>query len=309
MPYSMQTPSTFPTKKSFHFSANLASLAVLITLLSIAPCRGDDATQAGSSCFLSPVGDYFTHWFERVDATMAEQPHWAPPVVTVTPRLHELLRYDIMWQGLKGGHELVNYGGGKGVEFIPAERIQFIVGLPPWETENTTPRKSGWGDQSFLMKYRFAAANEENGNYVVTGFMGLTVPNGSSTFTTHHFVYSPTLAGGKGWGNFDFQATLGAALPDNLGARNGAGTSLLGNVALQYQVAKVFWPQVEANYTWWADGIHEGHNQLFITPGFMLGRFHIWNRLQCMFGAGCQIAVTDNPLYHDNFIFTARFPF
>jgi hypothetical protein len=32
------------------------------------------------------------------------------------------------------------------VEFIPAERVQFIVGLPAWQTQDTSPRKNGWAD-------------------------------------------------------------------------------------------------------------------------------------------------------------------
>jgi hypothetical protein len=47
---------------------------------------------------------------------------------------------------------------------IRLERIQFIVGIPPYETVNASPAKNGWGDQMFLMKYRFAAANADQGN-------------------------------------------------------------------------------------------------------------------------------------------------
>ena len=161
-----------------------AITAIALTILLITPGHAEN-----SSGVFAGINDYFANWFERADATMAEQPHWAPPVATTTPRLQEILRYDIMWQSPKGGHELVNYGSAKGLEFIPAENFQFIVGIPPYETENTSPRKEGWGDQMFLMKYRFATGNEENGNYILTGFMGVTVPNGSSAFSTKHFVY------------------------------------------------------------------------------------------------------------------------
>lgn len=285
-------------------STTLKIIAFSCALLSAAAVRADD-----NSGFFSGVGDYFAHWFDRVDATMAEQPHWAPPVATTSPRLQQVLRYDIMWQRLKGGHELVNYGSTKGLEFIPAERIQFIVGIPPYETENTTPSKSGWGDQMFLMKYRFAAANEDEGNYIVTGFMGVTVPNGSTEFTTKHFVYSPTLAGGKGWGDFDIQGTVGTSIPDNGGVTKGAGTPLLANCILQYKIAKVIWPEVEGNYTYWPNGVHKDKNQLFITPGLVLGRFPLYRRLNCMFGVGYQVSVVDKPTYYHNLIFTARFPF
>lgn len=282
----------------------LKNIALLCILFSAESVHAHD-----DSGFFASITDYFSHWFDRVDATLAEQPHWAPPVATTSPRLQEVLRYDIMWQSLKGGHELWNYGSGKGIEFIPAERIQFIVGIPPYETENTSPPKNGWGDQSFLMKYRFAAANEDEGNYILTGFMGLTVPNGSSDYTTKHYVYSPTLAGGKGRGDFSIQGTVGTSIPDNGGVSKGAGTPFLANCILQYRIAKVLWPEVEANYTYWPNGVHQDLNQLFIKPGLVVGKFPIYGRVNCMFGIGCQVAVTDNPLYHRNVIFTTRFPF
>src|SRR5579863_10003673 len=98
-------------------------VAISLVLCSTKPARADE--DAG---FLGSIEDYFAHWFDRVDATLAEQPHWAPPVGITSPRLQEVLRYDIMWQSLKGGHDLVNYGSGKGLEFIPSENIQFIIG-------------------------------------------------------------------------------------------------------------------------------------------------------------------------------------
>ena len=72
--------------------------------------------------------------------------------------------------------------------------------------------------------------------------------------------------------------------------------------------AKVFWPEVEANYTYWPHGTHEGLNQLFITPGMVLGKFSIWERVGLMLGARCQVAVSDKPIYHRNIIVTGRIP-
>jgi hypothetical protein len=281
---------------------------LLARLASAAVADTNEVAQSGSgsSC---PVLDYFADWYVRVDKTRAEQPHWAPPVATTSPALQEVLRYDIMQQSLKGGRTLTTFGSGKGLEFIPTERIQFIIGLPSWQSENTTPRKDGWADESFLMKYRLLSANEAEGNYVLTLFAGLTAPTGSETFTTHHYTFSPTIAGGKGWGDFNVQSTLGLSVPDNGTAHGGLGTPILDNTVLQYRVAKVFWPEVEANYTYWPNGKNGGLNQLFITPGLVLGKFHIWERLGMMIGAGCQIAVTDRPLYHRNLIITARFAF
>jgi hypothetical protein len=257
----------------------------------------------------SLVVDYFANWFTRVAKTQAEQPHWVPPIGFTSPCLQQVFRYDIMRQSLRNGHTMWIYGCSKGVEFIPAERVQFGVGLPPWQTQDTKPAKEGWGDQSFLMKYRLLSANEQEGNYVLTLFGGVTIPNGSDNYTTHHYVFAPTLAFGKGWGDFAIQGTLGTCIPDNGAVGTGLGTPVLANVALQYHVAKYLWPEVEANYTSWPNGKNEGLNQLFIMPGLALGKFPIWRRLGVTVAAGYQIAVTDRPLYHHNFIVSARLPF
>jgi hypothetical protein len=99
------------------------------------------------------------------------------------------------------------------------------------------------------------------------------------------------------------------SIPDNGATASGAGTPLVINTALQYRVANVFWPQVEANYSYWPNGKNDGLNQLFITPGLVVGKFPVRGRLAVMFGFGVQFAVTDNPLYQRNYVFTARLPF
>lgn len=292
----------------------LAAAAPAQTMPGGSPAAGGDApglaapesARPASTC---PVADYFSNWFARVSETQAEQPHWITPLVTVTPRLEEEVRYDQLWQAAAGGHSLTSYGGGKGLELIPAEHLEFIIGVPAWQTENTKPAKNGWADESFLVKYRLLSANEENGDYILTAFLGLTVPNGSADYTSKHYTITPTLAGGKGWGNFDIQSTLGVSVPDNGGVRTGAGTPVLSNTTLQYRVAKYFSPEVEANYTYWPNGEHEGKNQLFITPGLLIGRLPIAGRVGLTFGAGCEVAVTDKPLDHRNIVLTARLPF
>jgi hypothetical protein len=285
-------------------------LANFLLLIAVVLARADDISAGqSSSSSSSPVLDYFKNWFERASQTQAEQPHWVTPLATVTPRLEQELRYDQFWQALPGGHTLVNYGGGKGLELIPAEPIELIIGVPAWETENTSPRKDGWADETFLIKYRILSANEDNGNYILTAFMGLSIPTGSANYTSHHYVYTPTIAFGKGWGRFDFQSTLAVTVPDNGGERSGSGTPVLFNTAFQYHVDKFFWPELEANYTYWPNGKHEGLNQLFLTPGLILGRFPIYHRVGLSLGVGCQIAVTDSALMHRNIIFSARVPF
>jgi hypothetical protein len=252
--------------------------------------------------------DFVSAWFERVTRVQSEQPAWMTPVFTTTPRLDEELHYDLSYQSSASGH-LLNYGNGRGLELIPYDNIQLNVGIPAYETHTIMPHRGGWSDESFLVKYRLMSANEQNGNYVVSAFMGLSVPSGSSAYTSHHFVYTPTIAGGKGWGDFDIQSTLGLAVPDDFGIRKGPGTPVLFNTSLQYKIGEVAWPDVEFNYTYWPNGVHEGKEQLFISPGVIFGRFHIWGRLRAVVGAGYQVAVTSHPLFHNNFNVTLRLPF
>ncbi len=276
-----------------------------------AACRAADTNEVVSNGGSSPSAGtgWVADWLAMVARSQAEQPHWAPPIGIISPCLQQLIRYDITQESLKGGRTLTIFGSGKGLEFIPAERVQFIVGLPPWEMENTSPDKDGYGDEMFLMKYRLLAANQQEGDYVVSAFMGMTVPNGGNNFSAKHYTFTPTLAFGKGWGDFDFQSTVNFTVPDNGFARGGAGTPLVVNGVWQYHVARYFWPEVEANYTWWPNGVHEGLNQLFITPGLVLGRFPIWGRFAAVVGAGCQVAVTENALSHRNLILSARMNF
>lgn len=271
------------------------------------------AADANYPRFVSTAEDFFDGWFDRVSKIQAEQPHWVTPLVTVTPRLEQELRYDQSWESLPGGKTLANYGSGKGLEIIPVDPVELIVGVPPWETENTKPRKQGWADEAFLLKYRLSSANEQEGNYILTAFLGLSVPWGGENYTADHYVFTPTIAFGKGWGDFDFQSTLGVAVPDNGDSKYGAGTPVLFNTAFQYRLLKILWPEVEFNCTEWPSGKHEGINdqgdQVVVTPGLLIGRIPIAHRLAMTIGAGYQIAVTDHPLYHNNFILSVRLPF
>ncbi|HUA39763.1 MAG TPA: transporter [Candidatus Sulfopaludibacter sp.] len=301
--------SLLSTPRFFRLFSSIA--CSVLALVSILPCPADDldGIRQPEPSSTSPVENYFSDWFARVSKTQAEQPHWITPVATVTPRLEEELRYDQSWETVPGGDTLKSFGGGKGLELIPAEHVELIFGVPAWQSEDTSPHKRGWTDESFLLKYRLLSANEEEGNYILTAFLGLSVPTGSADFTTHHYAVTPTVAFGKGWGDFDFQTTFGVSVPDDGSAPAGAGTPLLLNTAFQYRVMKNLWPEFEVNYTHWPNGKHDGLDQAFLTPGLVVGKIPIAGRVGLTFGAGYQIAVTDHPLYRHNFILTMRIPF
>ena len=283
-------------------------LAVLSFLVGAEPYPAQEANPpAEAQSSSSPILDYFRDWFPRVSKTQAEQPHWVTPLVTVTPRLEQEFRYDQIWQSHSNGQTLNSFGGGKGLELIPTENTEVILGIPAWQSRNHPENTDGFADENLLLKYRLLAANEERGNYILTLFAGFTLPTGSQHNTQDHAIFTPTIAFGKGWGDFDVQATLGASVPDN--AVGSLGTPILANAAFQYRLLRVFWPEVEVNYTYWPNGERQGIHQVFITTGLVIGRIPIWERLGATVGAGFQIAVTERPVYHNSSILSVRFPF
>lgn len=234
-----------------------------------------------------PVTDFFSKWFERVEAAKASQPQWMTPIATVTPRLEEEVRYDQYWEHMGNGAALTNFDSGKGIELIPTDSNEVLINLPPYEERSRRRPASGFGDWPVLtIKQRFVSANEQNGNYVVSGFLGVQAPLGSSAFTNHAWVLTPTLAAGKGWGDFDVQATVSVPLP--LSDEHEIGTSVVTNVALQYHLGRFFWPEIEANATYWADGPRGGKTQVFLTPGLILGRLPLVGRSKLIIGVGYQ---------------------
>lgn len=247
---------------------------------------------------------YFSDWFPRVSKTQAEQPHWITPLFTVTPRLEEEFRSDITWTPTAEGDSL-NYGGGKGLELIPTERTEIILGVPPYQVPATGP--AGGGNIPLLLKYRLFARNEESGNYIVTAFLGGSLPAGR--FATAHGSITPTVAFGKGYRNFDFQSTLGCTIPT--GGRQKSGTPAAYNLALQYRLFRKLWPELEANVTVWPNGSNAlvGQKQTFLSPGLVAGRFHLWKRLGLTIGAGEQIAVSRFHQYNHARALSVRFPF
>ncbi|MGH7988052.1 MAG: hypothetical protein ACREQX_17445, partial [Candidatus Binataceae bacterium] len=271
---------------------------------------------SSASSFGDAVKGYFLDWFPRVTRIQNEQPHWITPLVTVTPRLEEELRYDQVWQSQPHGVAIDNFGGGKGLELIPFENIEVILGIPAWIAHNGAiqhpsakkhPPSDGWADESFLIKYRLLSANEETGNYIVTAFMGFSAPTGDEGNSSHHGIFTPTIAAGKGFGNFDVQTTAGIALPD--GGVQRLGMPLAWNTAFQYHLLRYFWPEFEVSYTWWPNGEREGESQVFLTPGIVIGRIPIHDRVGLTIGAGYQVAVTKNPQYNQSVIFSGRIPF
>ncbi|MHB1022437.1 MAG: transporter [Acidobacteriaceae bacterium] len=254
--------------------------------------------------------DFAGKWQAQASKTQAEQPRWMTPLVTVTPRLEQEFRSDFLRQKMATGDDQINYGNGKGLELIPARRVELIVNVPPYLQHNSRTSEDGFGDMSFLAKYRILSSNEEQHNYILTAFLAGSIPTGSYKNGSTSAIVIPTIAGGKGLGKFDLQSTLGVSLPvDNV---KELGHAVAFNNALQYHVTRQLWPQVEFNTTFFRGGSHDGMKQNFITPGVIFGRIplsHQHKRWALALGTGFQIATTHYHQYDHNWIFTVRMPF
>jgi hypothetical protein len=243
-----------------------------------------------------------------VTATQKEQPHWVTPVITVTPRLEQEFRFDVNRQIQTSGRHQWGLGGGKGLELIPSRRIEIIIGEPNYVVHNNLTVKDGFADETFLLKYRIASSNEEGGNYIVTAFMGASIPTASYKNGLTDASITPTIAFGKGCRNFSLQSTLGIQLP----VANSVviGKTQTWNTALQYHIKSAkLWPEVEFNENHFIDGLNAGRTQNFITPGLVIGRVPIHNRIAFTFGAGFQIATTQFHTFNHNAVLTFRLPF
>jgi hypothetical protein len=270
----------------------LSLLAIVFSFLN-SPAKADETS-------------WYDQWLNRVTAIQAAQPHWMTPLVTVTPRLEQEVRSDFVAQASPKGHELSSFGNGKGLELIPIDRVEVILNVPPYLEHNNAKIKDGFGDFSTLFKYRILSSNEENDNYILTAFLGISFPTGTATNGSTTSVFTPTIAAGKGIGAFDIQSTLGFSLPEDVTT---VGHKLTWNTALQFHYERYFWPQLEDNFLHAFGGSVGGTTQNYLTPGILFGRFIIHERTTMSTGFGCQLATSDYRPYQHAWVFSARLPF
>jgi len=257
-----------------------------------------------------------TGWLDMVSRTQENQPHWATPLATVTARLEQEFRYDQYSQMQGNGSSIENFGGGKGLELIPTYNTEVILGIPPYQEETVRGRTSyGLGDWSpLLVKYRILSQNETSGDYILTGFFQVVMPTGTTGLSNGLYLLQPTIAFGKGWGDFDIQATLSEQFPvgsmNAVDSQSAFGNPILANMTFQYHLASLLlWPELEVNYEFWPSGTHQGLTQVLLTPGVVVGRIPISGRVNLIFGVGYQVAVTADPVVNNNLDLTARLTF
>ena len=264
------------------------------------------------------IDAYFAEWSQRVAYARATQPSWSSPVVTTTGLLEQRVRFDVDQQNGRGGQQTTVYDGGKGLDLIVSDTNEIQVAAAPYDVRTTPNGKNqyaGFGDWPFLrVEQRLASSPASGGNYVLTGWVSFQAPAGIEQITANTWEFTPTLAFGKGFGDFDVQGTVGLVVPASY--VDVVGHQLQGNIAFQYHVLRVLWPEVELNWTHYIDGARGGRNVLYVTPGLVVGRIALTDTLKLTLGVAYQTAVTRiyatkpaTPSYQNALLVTSRLNF
>jgi hypothetical protein len=260
----------------------------------------------------SEGGNFFERWQARASATQAKQPGWAVPVFAPYPMLIQVFRADFDRQISPTGATTWNYGSSKGLNLIPFANTEFDVYYPPYLQHSSPTTVNGFGDMSFLAKYRILTSNEHHRNAMLSVLLISTIPTGDHKNGSLDATVTPTIAAGKGIGRFDLQSTIGITLPT--GDTTKLGRPIPWNTVAQFHLGKYFWPEIENNATFYDGGPNHGKKQDFLTPGFMFSRLKLrpsvpHSRLGLAAGAGMQIATSSFHSYNHQLVITTRFLF
>ena len=276
---------------------------------------------AGSAAFGSNANvgpDFIADWQALVAQARASQPTWATPLITTTGLLLHRYRFDLAEQHIGNGNQTTVLDGGKGLDLIVSSDTEIQVAMPPYDIRNTPTGKgvfSGFADWGFFrVKQQLASSPSSADDYVVSVLLQAQAPSGIPQLTGSAWTLLPTLAFGKGWGDFNVQASVTGTLPTSNVST--LGDQIQTSVAFQYRVMKVLWPEVEVTWTYWIAGQRDGLNQVFITPNLIIGRLPLADNLSLTTGFGYQIAVAPSyrptpltPSYGNAWVFTTRINF
>ncbi len=297
--------------------------ALLTACFSLIPARAlaQSAASPANYSLFDTLGGYYDRWLAMVHRTHEEeQPDWMTPIVTVIPTLQQEIRTDYGFAFAPRGLQTFTYAS-KGTEIIPTENTEVIFGNPVYVTKNlpAAAQTSGWGDWPLLFKYRILASPSDQGNYVLTFLLGTSFATGSNQYVSaNHDLFTPMIGFGKGletrWGEFDYQATIGPTVPD--GAIGKLGTPIGWNSAFQYGRRIEFgafslpvWPEFETTWVSYPNGESRGQQQLYLTPGLILGRLRLSRHLYFVLGAGLQFAATQAREFNHQWLVTMRIPY
>ena len=279
-------------------------LSLCLITLSSAAFAQTAPTQTAST-------NFFSAWENRVRATLARQPSYPIPVIAPSAQMVQLFRFDYVHEYTPARTTTDIYTNSKGLNLIPWANTEIDICLPPFIQHNNPKVLDGAGDFSFTVKYRPFASPDKHHSYSLGGQVAVSVPTGSYKNGALVSTITPTVMGGKGFGPFAIQSTIGAALPKS--DASAIGRTITWNTTLQARVAKIFWPEIEFNSNYYHEGPNNGKNQTFVSPGFMVSKINFrhtpGNRLALIFGSGFQVATSTFHTYNHAYVFTSRFAF
>jgi hypothetical protein len=293
----------------------LGSLLLLLASASVCAQTAPIPSSVPSSgpAPVQAADNFYARWSAQTNRIQSKQPPWPPPLVTTYTELFQVIRTDIVRQIAPARTDTWNFDNSKGVSFITPGNLEFDINLPPYIEHNTTA-VDGWGDFSFLAKVRLASGNAQHGTYTLTAWALTTVPTGQAKNGSTNASVAPTVGGGKGFGNFDVQSTIGATIPTGTPATTTAGRPVVWNTVAQYRLHKIFWPELESNATYYKGGTNDGKKQEFVTPGILIGKLALHpgdkaSRPGLTFGGGMQIATSKFHSYNHELVLTTRWIF
>jgi len=255
--------------------------------------------------------NFFSAWENRVRATLARQPSYPIPVIAPSAQMVQLFRFDYVHEYTPARTTTDIYDNSKGLNLIPWANTEIDICLPPFIQHNNPRVLDGAGDFSFTVKYRPFASPDKHHAYSLGGQVAVSVPTGSYKNGALVSTVTPTVMGGKGFGPFAIQSTIGAVLPKS--DASAIGRTITWNTTLQARVAKIIWPEIEFNSNYYHEGPNNGKNQTFVSPGFMVSKINFrhtpGNRLALIFGSGFQVATSTFHSYNHAYVFTSRFAF
>lgn len=264
--------------------------------------------------------DFWARYEARATAAQVNQPSWATPLNTTSPRIEQGLRADFIRQTAPGGVETWNDGGTKGLQFIPFPRVELQVSPPPFFSHSNPKVLDGFGDVAFRMKTRLYGSDEGHHNAIATFVLQGSYPTGKQGNGSCCAIVMPTLELGKGFGRLALTTSAGGSLP--VSNVKGLGRSIAWNNAIQYhltryQWTRLVWVETEFNSVFYKGGKNDGKQQTFTTPGVVVSRIPVGHYmvagarypLVLTLGAGDQIALTHFNTYNHAPIFSGRLRF
>jgi len=255
--------------------------------------------------------NFFSAWENRVRSTLSHQPSYPIPVIAPSVQLVQLVRFDYVHEYAPARTTTDIFNNGHGLKLIPFANTEIDINLPSYIQHNNPKVKDGASDFNTVIKFRPFASPDKKHDYSLGGQVQFTVPTGSYKNGTLVSTIVPTVMGGKGFGPFAIQSTIGAVLPTS--NTTTIGRTVTWNTTLQARVAKIIWPEVEFNSNYYHEGPNNGKTQTFVSPGFMVSKINFrhtpGNRLALIFGSGFQVATSTFHTYNHAYVFTSRFAF